>query len=176
VITTYNDFGGYGHPDHIRAHLVAVGAFERAGDPDWYPGQLEADGIAAWTPRKLYEQAIPASTRLAMADELTAQGRPNPWTLPEDATSEQRAAFEERMTKMLVPDATVTTWIDLAGAPLEAKWRAVGRHVTQISAESFFMALGFDAWARHWSREAFILRGSRVETAIPETDLFAGLD
>ena len=32
-MTTYNEFGGYGHPDHIRTHLVAVGAFERAGDP-----------------------------------------------------------------------------------------------------------------------------------------------
>ena len=32
VMTTYNEFGGYGHPDHIRTHLVAVGAFERAGD------------------------------------------------------------------------------------------------------------------------------------------------
>ena len=40
VMTTYNDFGGYGHPDHIRTHLVAVGAFARAGDPAWYPEQL----------------------------------------------------------------------------------------------------------------------------------------
>ena len=41
VITTYNDFGGYGHPDHIRTHDVAVRAFDRAGDPAWYPEQLE---------------------------------------------------------------------------------------------------------------------------------------
>ena len=40
VMTTYNEFGGYGHPDHIRTHLVAVGAFARAGDPRWYPEQL----------------------------------------------------------------------------------------------------------------------------------------
>ena len=38
VMTTYNDFGGYGHPDHIRTHLVAVGAFARAGDPRLVPG------------------------------------------------------------------------------------------------------------------------------------------
>ncbi|HYM84670.1 MAG TPA: PIG-L family deacetylase, partial [Candidatus Dormibacteraeota bacterium] len=59
VMTTYNDFGGYGHPDHIRSHLVAVGAFARAGDPAWYPGQLTAEhggtapsdadgGLAPW--------------------------------------------------------------------------------------------------------------------------------
>src|SRR5450759_4116342 len=40
VITGYNNFGGYGHPDHVNAHRVAVGAFYRAGDPEWYPEQL----------------------------------------------------------------------------------------------------------------------------------------
>ena len=40
VITTYNDFGGYGHPDHIRTHDVTVRAYPRAGDPAWYPEQL----------------------------------------------------------------------------------------------------------------------------------------
>ena len=44
VITTYNEFGGYGHPDHIRTHDVAVRAFERAGDPAWYPEQFEEPG------------------------------------------------------------------------------------------------------------------------------------
>src|SRR3954471_19325612 len=62
VMTTYNSFGGYGHPDHIRTHDVAVRAFARAGDPAWYPKQLDA-GIEPWTPSKLYETAIPASVR-----------------------------------------------------------------------------------------------------------------
>ena len=53
-----------GHPDHIRAHDVVVRAFDRAGDADWYPEQLEA-GLEPWTPIKLYEQAIPASLRVA---------------------------------------------------------------------------------------------------------------
>ena len=47
VMTTYNEFGGYGHPDHIRTHDVAVRAFERAGDPAWYPEQLEEPGARA---------------------------------------------------------------------------------------------------------------------------------
>ena len=33
VVTTYNSFGGYGHPDHIRAHDVSIRAFDRAGRP-----------------------------------------------------------------------------------------------------------------------------------------------
>ena len=87
VVTTYNDFGGYGHPDHIRTHDVTVRAFPRAGDPAWYPEQLapehggtgpttEEGGLAPWTPSKLYEQAIPASTRTAMRERLEALGKP----------------------------------------------------------------------------------------------------
>ena len=57
VMTTYNDFGGYGHPDHIRTNLVGAGAFERAGDPTAYPEQL-AQGLEPWSPSKLYEQGI----------------------------------------------------------------------------------------------------------------------
>ncbi len=187
VITTYNEFGGYGHPDHIRTHVVGVGAFERAGDPAWYPEQLAPEhggtgpaesegGLAPWGPSKIYEQAIPASVRKAMSEAMEAAGRPNPWAPPADATPEQLAEMEERAAKMLVPDESITTWVDVTGAPLEAKWRAMRRHVTQISDENWFMSAGFDAWRRWWSREAYILRGSRVEVALPETDLFAGLD
>jgi mycothiol S-conjugate amidase len=76
---------------------------------------------------------------------------------------------------MLVPDESITTWVDVSGDPLSRKWRAIGRHVTQMSPDGGFLALGEEGWSRHWSREAFILRESRVPTSIPETDLFAGL-
>ena len=126
-------------------------------------------------PGKLYEQAIPASVRTAMAEAMEASGRPNPWAPPEDATPEQLAEMQERWAKMMVPDEAITTWVDVSGAPLEAKWRAMKRHVTQISDENWFMSMGIDAWRQWWDKEAFILRASRVETALPESDLFAGL-
>ena len=173
VITTYNDFGGYGHPDHIRAHDVAVRAFDRAGEPDWYPEQLEA-GMEPWTPLKLYEQAIPASVRIGLAERLEAQGKASPWSAPEHLTDEQRAAFEERMAKILVPDASITSWVDVSNV-LDRKWEAIRRHTTQISDDGPFMALGLDGWREAWAREAYILRESRVKTKLPETDLFAGL-
>jgi len=186
VMTTYNDFGGYGHPDHIRTHLVAVGAFERAGDAAWYPAQLapehggtgpvEAEGgLAPWTPSKLYEQAIPASVRAVMERRLNELGQKSFWQPPEDATPEQLAEFEAFAAKMLVPDDQVTTWLDVSGAPLEAKWAAIHEHVTQISDESPFMLMGLDGWREGWSQEAYVLRESRVPTSLPETDLFAGL-
>ncbi|MEA2536715.1 MAG: mycothiol S-conjugate amidase [Chloroflexota bacterium] len=185
VITTYNEFGGYGHPDHIRTHDVAVRAFARAGDPAWYPEQLapehggsgpaEADGgLAPWAPAKLYEQAFPRSVREAMNEAMAARGERSPWLLPEDATPEQVAEHEAWMAKMLVPDEAITTRVDI-GPYLDAKWKAIGKHVTQMSPDSSFLLLGLEGWRRHWSTEMFILRESRVASDLPETDLFAGI-
>ena len=174
VVTTYNSFGGYGHPDHIRVHDVSIRAFERAGDPAWYPAQLEA-GLSTWAPSKLYETAIPLSVREAMREALKESGKPSFWDPPEDATDEQRVEHEAFLARMLVPDETITTWVDIAGDPIDRKWRAIQRHVTQISMDSGFMVFGEQGWKRHWTREAYILRQSTVETALPEDDLFAGL-
>ncbi len=175
VITTYNDFGGYGHPDHIRTHDVAVRAFDRAGDPAWYPEQLEAEGVSIWAPSKLYEQAIPASVRAKMEARLRETGQKSFWSPPDDATPEQIAEMEAFAARMLVPDESVTTWIDVSGPPLQAKWDAIHEHVTQISDESPFMLMGFDGWRENWANEAYILRESRIEATVPETDLFAGI-
>ncbi len=174
VITTYNDFGGYGHPDHIRTHDVAVRAFDRAGDPAWYPRQLEA-GLEPWAPAKLYETAIPASVRNAMVRRMRELGKPSYWDPPADATDEQLREHEEWVAKMLIPDEAVTTWVDIGGDPIDRKWRALQRHVTQISPDNGFMAMGEEGWKEAWSREAFILRESRVPTTTPEADLFAGI-
>ncbi len=173
VITTYNDFGGYGHPDHIRTHLVAVGVWQRSGDPAWYPQQLADGGLEPWAPLKLYEQAIPASVRSAMRDRLRELGRT--WgEPPEGATDEERAEFEVRMARMLIPDEQITTKVDV-GPYLDRKFAALLRHATQMSTDHPFLVFGVEGWREFWPFEAFVLREVRVETAIPETDLFAGI-
>jgi N-acetyl-1-D-myo-inositol-2-amino-2-deoxy-alpha-D-glucopyranoside deacetylase len=185
VVTTYNAFGGYGHPDHIRTHLVAVGAYERAGDPTRYPGQIASEhggtgpaeaegGLAPWAPSKLYEQAMSRTLREAMNEAMADLGKRSFWMPPDDATPEQIAEFQAFMDKMLVPDEAITTRIDV-GPYVEAKWDAIHEHVTQISDESPFMLFGLDGWRRWWSTETYIRRDSRVDAPIPETDLFAGL-
>ena len=185
VMTTYNDFGGYGHPDHIRTHDVAVRAFDRAGDTAWYPEQLAPEhggmgpaadegGLAPWSPLKLYEQAIPASVRNAMRDRMEAAGEESFWSEPKDATPEQLAGFQAQMAKMLVPDESITTWIDISDV-LDRKWAAIWRHVTQMSPDSPFLRFGQDAWREFWGKEAYVLRESRVPAGSPETDVFAGL-
>ncbi len=186
VMTTYNEFGGYGHPDHIRTHLVGVGAFARAGDPAWYPEQLAPEhggtgasvadgGLAPWAPAKLYEQAFPASVRRAMQERMEAIGERSFWTPPEDATPEQVAEYEAFAAKMLVPDETITSWVDVSSV-LDERWAAIRAHRTQISEENPFVRFGRDAWSEFWSREAFVRRESRVPAPDRETDLFAGLD
>jgi N-acetyl-1-D-myo-inositol-2-amino-2-deoxy-alpha-D-glucopyranoside deacetylase len=185
VMTTYNAYGGYGHPDHIRTHQVAIGAFERAGDPGWYPKQLaaefggdgpaiEAGGLEAWQPRKLYEQAWSASVRRRMAEMIEAAGLQSPWAPPSDATAEQLAEFEERFARMTVPDDAITTSVDVS-AYGDARFRALARHVTQISKTGPFFALGIEGWRDLGARETFVLREARVPTYLPETDLFDGL-
>jgi N-acetyl-1-D-myo-inositol-2-amino-2-deoxy-alpha-D-glucopyranoside deacetylase len=174
VVTTYNSFGGYGHPDHIRVHDVSVRAFDRAGDPAWYPNQLSGQTVA-WEPKKLYETAIPQSVRERMAEAMRAAGQESFWDIPDDLPPSERAEREAFMAKMLVPDEVITTWVDISGDPMDRKWRAIQRHVTQIAMDSGFMVIGEEGWKSSWAKEAFVLRESRVETATPEDDLFAGL-
>lgn len=189
VMTHYNDFGGYGHPDHIRAHQVAVGAYYRAGDPDWYPEQVAPEhggsgpsvaegGLEPWGPTKLYEQAISRSRREAMAARLEAAGRPSWWSRPTDASPEELARWDDFMRRSTVDDDAITTRIDVR-AHADQRWAALLAHRTQISpTESPLMALGSEALADLWAEETFILRASRVPLGEqrPETDLFAGLD
>jgi len=186
VMTTYNDFGGYGHPDHIRTHLVAVGAFARAGERTWYPEQLAPEhggtgaavgegGLAPWAPAKLYEQAIPASVREALQARMEAIGEASFWSPPEGASPQELTEWETRSARMLVPDETITAWVDVHDV-LDRRWDAITAHVTQISDANPFVRFGKEAWAEFWHREAFIRRESRVPAPDHEDDLFAGLD
>jgi len=186
VITTYNDYGGYGHPDHIRTHDVAVAGFERAGDASWYPEQLapehggsgpaESDGgLAPWQPAKLYEQAIPVSVRDAIRSRMEAIGVPSFWTAPENATPEERAEWEARMERMRVPDDSITTRVFI-GDVLDRKWRALLAHRTQIAPDNPFLRFGIEGWREFWDHEHYVLRTSTVPVSTPEEDLFAGLD
>ncbi len=188
VMTHYNDFGGYGHPDHIRAHQVAIGAYFRAGDPEWYPEQVapehggagpsaEDGGLEPWAPSKLYEQAISRNRREAMAARAEGAGMTSWWSRPAAASPEQVAEWEEFMRRSTVDDAQITTRIDVRPYA-DRRWDALLAHRTQISpTESPLMALGREALAELWGEETFILRASRVPlgTNLPERDLFAGL-
>ena len=132
VMTTYNEFGGYGHPDHIRTHLVAVGAFARAGDPAWYPEQLAPEhggtgapaegGLAPWSPAKLYIQAMPASVRTAW---------PSGWkrsaSAPGGRRRTTRPPSSSRSSRRTSPGCSSPTSRSRPGSTCPRRWTSAGR-------------------------------------------------
>ena len=175
VVIGYNDFGGYGHPDHIRAAQVAKGAFARAGDPAAYPEQL-VDGVEAWAPAKLYETAGSWFRSEAIQKRVVERGIKSWWSPPEDETPEQRTEREGFMARMLAANGPVTTHIDVS-AYLPAKLAAIREHITQIHADGVFLGLTIDDWRELVPAEEFSLKVARGvnEVRLLEDDLFAGL-
>ena len=174
VIVSYNDFGGYGHPDHIRTAEIAKGAFARAGDPAAYPEQLDDGAAGAWQPSKLYEVVFDVERRDRMNRLLDERGIRTSWTPDPDETEEQRREREEWLARMLSHVGPITTTVDVADW-LEAKHAALREHVTQMPPDNPFVALSPEDWRAVAPGESFTLRESRVGVRIPEDDLFAGL-
>jgi N-acetyl-1-D-myo-inositol-2-amino-2-deoxy-alpha-D-glucopyranoside deacetylase len=163
VVVGYNDFGGYGHPDHIRSALIAKAAFERS---------VAEDGDEA--PAKLYETAMSFRRNEAIAKRAEERGVKSWWSPPEDETDEQRSGREEHMRKMAEATGPVTTAVDVRDY-LERKGNALREHVTQLTQDGFFLAFTLDDWKELMPNEDFTLRVSRRGVRIPEDDLFAGL-
>jgi N-acetyl-1-D-myo-inositol-2-amino-2-deoxy-alpha-D-glucopyranoside deacetylase len=163
VVITYDESGGYGHPDHIQAHRVAVAAFDAAGDPAYAPGLGEV-----WQPSKLYWTAFPKSALQAGIDALKASGKTNFFGVD----SADDLPFG-------VPDEQVTTAVD-AGDHLEAKVAAMRAHRTQIEVDGPFFALSNHVGQRAFGVEYYILargeRGPGEGAYDREAELFAGVE
>ena len=171
VIATYDDFGGYGHPDHIAAAKIARRAWEVAGDPAWRP----AAG-AAWAPKKLYEVRIPDSQRDAVLKLLESRGVESWWSEPKDVPPEELEKWRVWRAMMACPDELITTRIDIKDQ-LGAKRRAIQAHATQIKSDGPLLMLSDDDQVTLGAREQYRLLAHRLSVAptLPETDLFAGL-
>lgn len=171
VIATYDDFGGYGHPDHIAAAKVARRAWEVAGDPTWRP----AAG-PAWSPKKLYEVRIPDSQRDAVLALLESRGIESWWSEPKDVTPEELETWRAWRAAMACPDELITTRIDIK-EQLGAKRRAIQAHATQIKSDGPLLLLSEEDQIALGAREQYRLLAHRLssELTLPEEDLFAGL-
>ncbi|MEO7118777.1 MAG: PIG-L family deacetylase [Candidatus Limnocylindrales bacterium] len=173
VLVSYNDFGGYGHPDHIRAATTTKLAFQRAGDPAAHPEQL-AEGLQPWQPLKLYETVLDIGRRTEFIDLMKEKGIKSWWVPPDDETDEQRAEREGHQQQMTDAQGPVTTRVSIIDQT-EAKLAAMREHVTQLPAEGFFLAFDADEWRNIQPTEDFTLIESRQGVRLPEDDLFAGL-
>ena len=171
VIATYDDFGGYGHPDHIAAAKIARRAWEVAGDPTWRP----AAG-PAWSPKKLYEVRIPDSQRDAVLERLESRGIESWWSEPKDVTPEELEKWRAWRAKMACPDELITTRINIKDQ-LGAKRRAIQAHATQIKSDGPLLLLSDEDQIALGAREQYRLLAHRLDVApsLPEKDLFAGL-
>jgi N-acetyl-1-D-myo-inositol-2-amino-2-deoxy-alpha-D-glucopyranoside deacetylase len=162
VVVTYDERGGYGHPDHVRAHQVAVAAFAASGDQSRFP----AAG-PAWVPTKHYKTVFPRSAMQRFVERLRAAGIEPPF-----ARANAEAAAEGVEPPFGVDDDQVTTIVDVS-AYIAAKHAALASHRTQMGPEQFFMQLPPELFAEAFGRETFQRVAGSGPT--PETDLFGGL-
>ncbi|WP_104524244.1 N-acetyl-1-D-myo-inositol-2-amino-2-deoxy-alpha-D-glucopyranoside deacetylase [Blastococcus atacamensis] len=164
VVVTYDENGGYGHPDHIQAHRVAMAAVAAAADPAYRPDLGEA-----WTVAKVYWCCMPRSVLQRGIDALAAAGDQ---TFFEGVTSADDVPFA-------VPDELVTTAVDGSRHAAE-KDAAMRAHPTQIMVDGPFFALSNNLGLEMMAVEYYRLVQGERGPAGPgpegwEDDLFAGL-
>lgn len=160
VLVAYDENGGYPHPDHIRAHEVAMFALEAAADPLRYP-----DAGEPWQIVKTYYERIFNYSRIAALHEELQETDPNSPLL------EDLAWFRERLRDAL---DTSTTHVDVADF-LEVRDAALRAHESQVAPDSPFFFWPNDLQRVAWPYEDFQLVRSLVETPLPENDLFSGI-
>lgn len=162
VILTFDPNGGYGHPDHIKAHQAALIAYFVAGDPRAYPEQLK-EGLQAWTPSKLYWGAFPRSRFQKYAEMAERMGV--------DISVPMREFLRRG-----IPDEAVTTRIDVANF-VDLKLAALYCHASQMNPNSIWSKIPAEIRREGLKVETLIRAESRV-TPIQgvEDDLFAGIE
>ena len=160
VIITYgDDQAGYPHPDHIKVHDITVPAFERAGDPAWYPELGEP-----WQPSKLYYSTWSKARLIAVHEGMIRLRGESP--------------FDQAWLDRPGADDRITTKLDI-GTYLWARTGALKAHATQVDPnESWWFGLDDHQLAAVYPYEDWILARSLVGVPEPgtyESDLFAGV-
>ncbi len=159
VVTTYDENGGYPHPDHVRTHETTMAAVDAAADADSFPELGEP-----WLVQKVYynqqfSKARVEALHLAMVD-ADLDSPYHDWI----------RNWEDR------PDdaGRITTKVPAADW-FEVRDRALLEHRTQIDPDSMWFAVPLAFQRRVWPTEDFQLARSLVDTLLPEDDLFAGI-
>jgi len=163
VLVTYDQFGGYGHPDHIQAHRVATYGAALAAVPSYRP-----DLGAAWDVPKVYWGAMSESRMRESLRALRDAG---------DTTSFEGMDPDGPLPHFVTPDEHLAAGVD-ATEYVDAKMAALAAHATQITTDGPFFALSNNVGATAWGVEYYRLAKGQVgevgEDGL-ETDLFAGL-
>jgi LmbE family N-acetylglucosaminyl deacetylase len=161
VVVTFDENGGYGHPDHIAIHNFAKAAFAAAADPAKYGEQIEA-GLEPHQASKLYYTAIPRRFFRSAVEKMQEMGI----EIPE--------RYLERLDHFGLPDEACTTDI-YAQDFWSVKQAAVACHATQLSPDSIFATLPPEIMRELQAWECFQLAETAVGEDQDSHDLFAGL-
>ena len=154
VLITYDEFGGYGHPDHIKAHRVAMRATELAAEQGWQVN-------------KIYWNTMPRSVIQMGIEKMKEVG------------SDFFGAESADDLPFAKPDELVSTVVN-APEYVPAKLAAMKAHATQISVDGPFFALSNNLGLSVWGDEYYTL--VKGEKAAPfdangrELDIFAGIN
>lgn len=156
ILITYDEIGGYGHPDHIQAHRVAMRAAELASQKDYGHGE-------PWEISKIYWNTMPKSVIEAGIAKMKEIG------------SDFFGAESADDLPFAKPDEVVTTLID--GTPfIDQKMAAMAAHPTQIELDGPFFALSNNLGNQVWGHEYYTLvkgnKSSNLNDKGWETDLF----
>ena len=156
VVTTYDENGGYPHPDHIICHDVSMAAVVAAGDPAAFP-----HAGPAWQPLKVYYNQTFSRARIeAFHEALTVLGEESPY-----------AEWLENWSR---PDRAVTTRVECA-AWFERRDAALLAHATQVDPEGTWFRVSREVQAQVWPTEDYEAALSFIPIAEGEDDLFAGI-
>ncbi|HVQ18860.1 MAG TPA: mycothiol conjugate amidase Mca [Actinomycetes bacterium] len=159
VVTTYDENGGYPHPDHIMCHLVSVAAFDAASKAEEFP-----EAGAPWLPQKLYYQLGFHKERFVALHEATlAAGIESPF-----------AEWLEEWVDRPEDQGRVTTMVP-CGDYFGVRDEALRAHATQVDGDGWWFSVPLEVQQRAWPTEDYELARSVVDTDLPEDDLFAGI-
>ena len=161
VLTTYDENGGYPHPDHIRCHQVSMAAYEAAADYRLYP-----DAGTPWNVSKLYYNHGFLRRRMQLfQDEFAKNGQEGPFA----------KWLKDWDPELDVLAGRITTRVECAKY-FQLRDDALRAHATQIDPKSFFFTTPMEWQQRLWPTEEYELARSRIPVTLPEDDLFTGID
>lgn len=158
VVLTYDEDGGYPHPDHIMTHKISMVAFDAAPDPERYP-----DAGEPWQPLKLYYHMWPKAKWKSLHEAMLAEGLESPF-----------AEMIERMEQWPGKDHRITTRVE-CGAWFEVRDDALRAHATQVDPDGPWFRAPMEIQRKAWPTEDYELVRSFVDGVTPEDDLFAGV-
>ncbi|MFN8137694.1 MAG: mycothiol conjugate amidase Mca [Propionicimonas sp.] len=159
VLTTYDENGGYPHPDHIQCHRVSMAAVEAAADPEAWPGRGEPWQV----PKVYYDMSLHRGRYAALDAAMHEAGLGRPY-------AEWLAQWGEDPERL----ARLTTFVPCAQY-FGVRNAALLAHATQIDPDGRWFAVPLEIQQAGWPTEDYQLVRSAVPVSLPEDDLFAGL-